>query len=100
MASHIPGRREDLTADLNNPIFQEGEKISQLISQYIDLIIKNKTGGDRRLSETDEEATVIEDQVRPGEALAGDIVFIYFLNRFNFCVLNFEFLFVGNYRYP
>ena len=28
--------------------------------------MKNKTGGDRRLSETDEEATVIEDQVRPG----------------------------------
>ncbi|KAL5257851.1 hypothetical protein ACHWQZ_G012707 [Mnemiopsis leidyi] len=48
---------------------QEGEKISQLISQYIDLIMKNKTGGDRRLSETDEEATVIEDQVRPGKAM-------------------------------
>lgn len=48
---------------------QEGEKISQLISQYIDLIMKNKAGGDRRVSETDEEATVIEDQVRPGKAM-------------------------------
>ena len=51
---------------LTSLTLQEGEKISQLISQYIDLIMKNKTGGDRRLSETDEEATVIEDQVRPG----------------------------------
>ena len=48
---------------------QEGEKISQLISQYIDLIMKNKAGGDRRVSETDEEATVVEDRIGPGKAM-------------------------------
>ena len=63
--------------------------------------MKNKTGGDRRLSETDEEATVIEDQVRPGKLYCEVFVFEDILNIVtSFCLRMHENQISKHARYP
>ncbi|TPX50472.1 hypothetical protein SeLEV6574_g00877 [Synchytrium endobioticum] len=52
----------------------EGEQISQLISGYIDIILKKKKATDRQVPDEEEEHAAVEQYVQPGRAQAVGLV--------------------------